>query len=188
MKNKTLRIIVDITLIILGIIFLVFGIKDLINEINANKVEDSVRFKKDYSYVSTDNVYKYITLKELDKMLDSETGIVLVGNPKNPWTQVLVSPLNDVVKSSDMNIYYLDNSDIDESSKYYISILSKLEIEDFEVPNIIFIKQGTIIKLYSKSDLYESSYKDAPIEYWTENRLESFNKDMVEQIDNLNKK
>lgn len=180
--NKVLRILLDIILIILGIIFLVFGIRDLKDKIDASRVEDNVKFKKDYSYVSKDNIYKYTDLKEISKMLDNGVYVILVGNQKDSWTQILVSPLNDTVKSNKIKtIYYLDTQSINTSDKNYSNVLSKLKIDDFKVPSIIFIKNNKI-NIVNKDDIYDKDYKDAPIEYWTEEKLEDFNELITKNI------
>lgn len=172
--NRLLRILIDLALIILGIIFLVFGIKDMKDMINANKIEDNVRFKKEYSYVSKDNIYKYTDLKELSKLLDDGKYVILIGNKKDPWTQVLVSPLNDVIKDTKIkNIYYLDMSNVDKNDKNYNKILSKLKIEKFEVPMIVFTND---IKILVKNDIYNKEYTDAPIDYWDDEKIVEFNK------------
>ncbi len=174
--NKVVRISLDIILIILGIIFLVFGIRDFKDKINESKLGDNEKFKKEFSYVSKDNIYKYITLKDLTKILENGDYIILIGNKKDSWTQILVSPLNDVVKSNKIkNIYYLDINSIDKNDKNYNKLLSKLKLKKLEVPIIIFTNDGKIKTVISK-DIYDSDYDDAPIEYWSSDKLKTFNK------------
>ena len=48
MKNRTTRIILDIIIIIIGVIFLIFGIRDFIGQVNSLKQSDLEKFKKEY--------------------------------------------------------------------------------------------------------------------------------------------
>ena len=150
------------------------------------KIEDSVIFKNDYSYVSKDNVYEYLTLKEASEMFKNGTGIILIGSPTDAWTQVLVEPLNDIVKSKKMTIHYLENKNLDESSKNYKSIISKLDKDVLTNPMIIFIKAGIINEIYLKEDIYNKNYKGAPIDYWNEELKRQFNENISDDIDSLN--
>ncbi len=185
MKYKTLRIITDIILIVVGIIFLIFGIKDAIDMYNSSKISDALLFKKSYSYVPEDNVYNYVTLKELNKMLRDDSFILLIGDPLDSWTQVLVSPLNEVASSKDHKIYYLETTDLDNTSSNYKKLLTNLDLDGLTTPYIAFIKDGSIYKTYSKDDLYESDYDGAPIEYWTKDKLDTLKSDISKDIEAL---
>lgn len=185
MNNRKYRILVDLILIILGIIFLVFGIKDVIDKYNSEKVTDATLFKREYKEVSEDNVYKYLNLKDAEKMLKEETGIILIGNSLNSWTQVLVGPLNEIAKEEKREIYYLSTKEIDKESKNYKNILKILNKKELEVPNLIFIKEGKILKIYSKEDLYDKEYDGAPIEYWTEEQKTVLKEEISKDIESL---
>lgn len=188
MKNKKSRIILDLILIILGIIFLVFGIKDAIEMFKSTntKIEDAVLFKKDYSYAPNDNVYEYLTLEDADEMLESGTGIMLISSPTDAWTQVLVEPLDYIVKYEKETIHYQENKKLDESSKHYKSILSKLDTDMLSNPTIIFIKNGTINKIYLKEDIYDVDYEGAPVDYWNDELRRKFNENIHSDIESLN--
>lgn len=145
MKTKAFRIIVDLILIILGIVFLVFGIKDAVNTFGKRPMEDNIKFSKSYTNVSTNNVYKYIgSIEEIN------TGIVFVGNPLDAWSQVLASALEVAVKNNYEVIYYLE--------------------QDTDIPQIVVIKDGKTFT-YKKAEIIDSGYDDAPISYFTEERL-----------------
>jgi len=179
MKTQKSRIIVDLILIILGIIFLVFGIKDLVDKINSTKIDDATRFKSEYSYVSKENNYEYLTFKKFEKMINSKTGVILLGSPLDPWTQVLVEPLNVVAKEENTIIDYLDVNE-------YKNIIKKSKILDnFDVPKIIFIKNGKINTIINKEDIYDKEFDDAPIEYWTDEKLEEFNSIIKSEVEKL---
>ena len=181
--NKKVRLTIDVLLIILGIAFLIFGIKDLKTFIsNQNiKISDAEKFKRDYQYVEEDNVYKYIKIKNLSTLLESkEEKIVLIGSPLDPWTQVITLPLNNIVKSMKKNIYYLDLDDVDKESKDYKKVLKALKVA---TPTVI-VKTKTDINILDKQVLYDSKYTDAPIEYWTDERIDKLEKLIKETLGN----
>ena len=187
MKNKKTRIVIDSLLIILGIVFLIFGIKDFKSFISSQKVNvsDRERFKNDYQYVAKDNSYEYIDIKELKTILDSkDEKIILVGSPLDSWTQVLVSHLDEYAKSIKKSIYYLDLDKVDKTSDEYRKILKKIKLDDIETPTVI-IKSKSNIELLKKEELYDSSYTDAPIDYWTEKRVEELKKLFEDKIGEL---
>ncbi len=161
MKNKTLRIILDLVLIIVGIVFLIFGIKDAYNFYKENKIEDSVRFKKSYRSAPEDNIYKYVSLKEANEILLEKSGIILLGRTDDPWMQVLVSPLNDIVSESIDEIYYVEMDDIDHPD-------FELELEEVTLPYIVIVKEGKVLTELDKSDIIDAEYEEAPIEYFDE--------------------
>lgn len=180
--NKKLRIIIDILLILVGIVLLVFGIKDVYNTFKVEEVPDALIFRKSYNSVSEDNSYKYITLKEADELLRDGTGIILIGSPSDAWMQVLVSPLDDIAKSYELDIYYLELDKLDTNSTIYEEF--EIDLSKINTPSILLIKEGTILKEMSKDDIFESNFEGAPIEYFDEENLIKF-KNSLKEISNL---
>ena len=144
MKSKPFRITIDLILIILGIVFLVFGIKDAISTFSTPTLEDNVKFSKSYTNVPIDNIFKYI--ESLDKV-NGQNAIIFIGNPYDVWSQVITPVLYEMIKDKYDVIYYYEQKD--------------------DVPQIIII-DDTVKQVYKKDDLIEKEYKDAPIEYFTE--------------------
>lgn len=187
MKNKKSRIVIDSLLIILGIVFLIFGIKDLKSFVSSQKsdISDAEKFKSDYQYVAKDNSYKYIDIKELRTILDGkDEKIILVGSPLDSWTQVLVSHLDEYAKSIKKSIYYLDLDKVDKTSDDYKKILKKIKLDDITTPTVI-IKTKSNIELLKKEELYDSNFTDAPIDYWTEKRVEELKEILNNKIREL---
>ena len=152
MKSKVLRITVDLILIVLGIVFLVFGIKDVSNTLSKPALEDNVKFSKSYTNVPSDNNFKYI--ESIDKIED-DNAIIFVGNPEDPWSQVLAYTLCDILKNR--VIYYLED-----------------EIEE-SIPQIVIIKNKEK-KTYTKSIIIDGDYDGIPIEYWTSEKRDKLSK------------
>lgn len=172
MKNKTLRIILDLVLIVVGIIFLVIGIKDAYNFYIENKIEDNVRFKKSYASVPKDNIYRYVTIEEADEILSNKTGLILLGRTDDPWMQVLVKPLNDIVKEHFETIYYLELDELSNNEKKKVDTSPiRTRLEDMELPYIFIVKDGNILGEIDKSDLIDDEFEGAPIEYFDDEHL-----------------
>lgn len=175
-NNKTLRIVVDVLLIVIGIVFLVFAVKDAYDMYRDSKVTDNVKFLKSYRSVSEDNPYKYTDLKRSKKLIESEAGVLLIGEPNDPWTQVLVKPLEDIVSNYEMDIYYLESIELNKNSKAYKDY--PIDLGKCEIPCLVIFKKGEILKQLEKKDIFDSSYDGAPIEYF-----EKYSKSILE--DNL---
>jgi len=180
--NKKLRIALDIILITVGVVLLVFGIKDAYNTLKKNTISDNVKFSRNFSYVPEDNIYKYVSLKEANKILKEDKAILLIGNKNDSWTQVLTAPFENIVKEYVDDIYYLELNNIDEDDKSYKSLLK--EIDEPKVPEIYIIKDGKQILYLNKKDLIDSTYKDAPIEYYTDERIQEL-KQKLNKISDL---
>ncbi len=181
MNNKTIRIIIDCLVIIIGIVFLVLGIKDAFNFFKKPTIEDSVKFKKSYSNVSKDNIYKYVTLSEANDILFNKTGIMLLGKTTDPWMQVLVEPLNDIVKEEDIEvIYYLEMNDIkEEPLGDYDKPVIQTRLEEINLPYIFIIKNGTILQELGCEDIFDPDYKGAPIDYFDEQNKNTVKNDLI---------
>lgn len=178
--NKTTRIIIDIALIIAGIILLIFGIKDAVDKINALKVEDGVRFNRSYSYVEENNRYKYVDLKAATKLLKEKSDILLIGSPKDTWTQVLVKPLHDIVPDN-LDIYYLEVEGLDEDTKAYKEF--PINLKEVGTP-IIVIANGGELEVFKKQDIYDEEYDGIPLDYFDEERVSSLKK-LLKEISSL---
>lgn len=171
MKIKRIRIITDILIILFGVVFLVFGIKDATKEINKNKVSDAERFHRSYNYVSTkESVYEYVSIKKAISLLDDDC-VLLIGKTTNSWTQVLVKPLNDIYK--DGKIYYLELDNIENTSPAYNKLLAKLNVKKLDIPTIVISKKGKL-NIVTRNDIVDKDYEGAPIDYFnkeTKNKL-----------------
>lgn len=166
-KNK-LRIIVDILIILIGVVFLIFGVKDGVKEINKHKVTDGEKFHRSFSYVSAEeSVYEYVSIRGVYSVLD-EDSVVLFGDKNNAWTQVLVKPLNDIYKND--KIYYVEMNDIDLESPAYEGILSKLKIKKLIIPTVVITKNNKY-KIISRDDIVDKDYVGAPIDYFTKSKV-----------------
>lgn len=167
-NTRKLRITLDIILILIGFVFLGFGINDLIGKINSNKVSDSERFHMSYNYVpAKKSKYKYVDISMASKLLKSDDAVILLGNPTDPWTQVLVKPLNDIIKGK--VIYYVETKTLDVDNKNVKKFLENAKLKSIETPTLITVDKGKTTIL-TKKDIY-GDYKGVPLEYFNEDNI-----------------
>ncbi len=150
-KEKTLRIVIDIVIILIAGIFLVFGIKDLIGKIESTRIPDNVLFTKNYRNVPEDNIYRYIEEKEYEKFLKDGTGVIFEGNPNDPWSQIIAPPLEEVIKE-----LTIDEISYFESEK--------------DTPRVVIVEQGKILAELAHEDLIDSRYDGIPLEYFKDEK------------------
>lgn len=182
MNSKKLRIIVDIAFIIAGIVFLIFGIRDFSNAIKTTKVTDAEKFKKSYSYVDVDNVYNYISVDNLKKNFENGNHVILLGDPTDSWTQILVRPLNSIVKehSDKLKIEYLEVNDENRGS--INDFLKSKDITMSKTPMLLFLSSGKIVSSYEKDNIFDLEYDGIPIEYWNDTKIEDLKNDLNEKL------
>lgn len=181
-KTKLMRIGVDLVLIILGIIFLVFGIKDAIKQVKVTKTEtpDNIKIAREYTNLSTDNVFLYLNGSN---KLKEGNHIVILASKNDPYAQVLMPVLNEIGKSYNINIYYehasIEMERYNENNKKII----------YHRPEVaIFENESSIIDL-KREDLYDFNYDGILIEYWTEERINNLKSTLdpyIKEITNKN--
>ncbi len=182
-KNKIVIIILAILLIIsIVVIAMLMGKKN--NQGNDNNKDnnisdenvtsDAVEFKTAYEKVngteasaeekyleinvSEDNPIKYVTLKELVDVLDSdETAYVYISSPTCPYCRATVETLFEVAKALDIKkIYYYENSKerkVEENESQLMEELASKGVVTKEddgkmrwgIPLVLKIKNGEIV-------------------------------------------
>lgn len=166
-KNRNVRILVDVCVIIIGVVLLIFGIKDAVVKFKSSTVSDSVRFLKSYPDVKKEHIYDYVSLKEANEIITKKSGVILIGSPEDSWTRVLVKPLQDILKKRGIEkIYYLEKLENDDVSDL------KVESQNVVSPHIIVVEEGTIVKEISKRDMIDEEYDGIPIEYFDSERID----------------
>ena len=115
----------------------------------------------------TDDEYEIIK-SNANKLL-KENSVILIGNSEDPYTQVLVKPLNDIYKNK--KIYYLKSSMLDSNKKEFDSFKKVLGVKEFNTPTIIITKGNKHVILL-KEDIYDSEFDGAPIEYFNNENKE----------------
>ena len=187
MNKKVKYIILGVLLLLIAslVVYFVFTKKD--------NNTDNIKFSKEYTSVSKDNVFVYRSKEEIINILEHGTGIVYLGFPECPWCEAYVVLLNEIAKNEGIEkIYYYNiKEDRDDNTKFYQKVVSILnDYLDYDeegkkrifVPNVTFVKEGKIIFNYNETSLI--SYK-SPSEYCTEEKKTLFNEKFRKNINEL---
>lgn len=142
---------------------------------------DNVKFAKEYTKISEDNLFKYKTLEEVNKILTKGTGVVYLGFPECPWCQEYVKYIDEVSKSVGLDkVYYSnilgDRKNDTEEYKETVKILSDYLSNDDEgnkrvyVPSVIVVSSGKIV-MFDDETARDTKGYDSPKEYWQSENL-----------------
>ena len=147
MNKKVKYIILGVLLLLIAslVVYFVFIKKD--------NNTDNIKFSKEYTSVSKDNVFVYRSKDEIINILEHGTGIVYLGYPECPWCMAYVPLLNEIAKNEGIEkIYYYNiREDRKNNTEFYqkvVSILNDYLNYDEEgkkrifVPNVTFVKEG----------------------------------------------
>jgi len=180
MKNRK-RIIKGSISVILGIgmliAFVILGNQDL-KEV---ELTDGERFSESYKLVPEDNVFVFKSLKEINKVLETGSGIVFLGFPACQWCQYYAKYVNEVAKEMQITeIYYFDIShDRENNSLDYqktVSLLgNNIPLNDQNqrrvyVPDLTIVKDGEILNHNNETATIIASEETAAENYWTEEK------------------
>lgn len=168
-KNIIVPISILVLLIIAGLTYFFLLKKEEVTP-------DNVKFAKEYTKISEDNLFKYKTLEEVNKILTKGTGVVYLGFPECPWCQEYVKYIDEVSKSVGLDkVYYsniLDDRKNDtEEYKETVKILSDYLSNDDEgnkrvyVPSVIVVSSGKIV-MFDDETARDTKGYDSPKEYW----------------------
>lgn len=187
MDKKIKYIILGVLLLLIAslVVYFVFIKKD--------NNTDNIKFSKEYTSVSKDNVFVYRSKDEIINILEHGTGIVYLGYPECPWCMAYVPLLNEIAKNEGIEkIYYYNiREDRKNNTEFYqkvVSILNDYLNYDEEgkkrifVPNVTFVKEGKIIFNDNETSLISEG---TPSEYWTEEKKTLFNEKFRKNINEL---
>lgn len=187
MDKKIKYIILGVLLLLIAslVVYFVFIKKD--------NNTDNIKFSKEYTSVSKDNVFVYRSKDEIINILEHGTGIVYLGYPECPWCMAYVPLLNEIAKNEGIEkIYYYNiKEDRKNNTEFYqkvVSILNDYLNYDEEgkkrifVPNVTFVKEGKIIFNDNETSLISEG---TPSEYWTEEKKTLFNEKFRKNINEL---
>lgn len=187
MDKKIKYIVLGVLLLLIAslVVYFVFIKKD--------NNTDNIKFSKEYTSVSKDNIFVYRSKEEIINILEHGTGIVYLGFPECPWCEAYVVLLNEIAKNEGIEkIYYYNiKEDRDDNTKFYQKVVSILnDYLDYDeegkkrifVPNVTFVKEGKIIFNDNETSLISDK---APSEYWTEEKKTLFNEKFRKNINEL---
>ena len=137
LNKKWFKILLKITIVVVLLVVVWLVWKKIVTK--DSSIPDNIRFSKDYTQVSEDNIYKYASKKEVLSAFDSEKAVVFFGFPECKWCQAYVKLLNDIAKEYGVNeiLYYNIKYDRSKNTKFYKQVqeLTKDYLqEDEEIP------------------------------------------------------
>ena len=191
MKKK---IIICISLLLIVLLVSLFFI---INNKEKKETEtDAIKFSKEYTQVSKDNVFVYKNSKEIISILEHGTGVVYLGFDECKWCQKYAVYLNKIAKDNGISkIYYFDilndRENNTEDYKKIVSIIGNSLQYDEEgnkrvyVPDVSFIKEGVMIGHDYETSEDTLGFND-PKDYWTEDRVNKLNQKLSELMLQVN--
>ncbi|OCN05112.1 hypothetical protein A4S06_01645 [Erysipelotrichaceae bacterium MTC7] len=111
------------------------------------------------AFKDENHVFLEVNMNEANDFLESKefTGVIYYGFPTCPWCIEVLPVLNDVAKTYDMNVYYVDRENDEnkahpewrEKATKILDDAFGLEKKDGEpnlfVPEVVFVKNGKIV-------------------------------------------
>lgn len=187
-KNIIVPISILVLLIIAGLTYFFLLKKEEVTP-------DNVKFAKEYTKISEDNLFKYKTLEEVNKILTKGTGVVYLGFPECPWCQEYVKYIDEVSKSVGLDkVYYsniLDDRKNDtEEYKETVKILSDYLSNDDEgnkrvyVPSVIVVSRGKIV-MFDDETAKDTKGYDSPKEYWQSENLTALKTKLTDSFEKV---
>jgi len=187
-KNQTKIIVTILIVAILIVLLLVLGERLFIID---NRITDNERFYTEYTSVSIDNVYKYVSIEQAIKLFDEEKAIIFFGFKECKWCQSYVPILNDVAKANKVEqVYYCnikeDRANNTEKYKTLVNIITDYLYDDdngnkrIYVPDVYFVKGGNIIGHNNDTSMIEGADTE---EYYTNDAR----KNLEQKLDKLTK-
>ncbi len=178
MKKKNILILLGVVILVILIIssYFIFFKKD-------KNITDAEKFAKEYTKLSSDNVFTYKSLKEVNKILEKGTGVVYLGFPECPWCQEYVKYVNEVAKKVGLDkVYYFnireDRTNNTEDYQTTIKLLRDYLPTDEEgnprvyVPLIAVIQNGKVV-ITDYETAQDTKGYDTPEEYWANEDLDA---------------
>lgn len=143
--------------------------------------KDAIRFSEEYTKVSEDNVFDYVSATKIIDILKNGTGVIYLGFPECAWCQQYVVYLNEVAKENDIEtIYYFNIKDArtnnTESYKKITELLKNYLPTDDEgnervyVPDVTFVKDGVILGHDNETSIVTDE-DGTPDTYWTSEKI-----------------
>ena len=170
-KSKTQMIIYLIIFCLLIYAFIYLGKK----EYNV-KLPDNERFASEFSMVSEDNVFKYVSAVDARMVSRKAKGIVLFGT-NNEWVDYYAYMVNKIAKEVGIKeIYYYDFTknrkdnngtyeDIVKNLNEYVTYNDK-GVAEIYAPSLLVVSNDKVLLFDSETSFIKG--KTTPSEYWNQ--------------------
>ena len=172
-KSKTQMIIYLIVFCLLIYAFIYLGK----NDYNV-KLPDNERFASEFSMVSEDNVFKYVSAVDARMVSRKAKGIVLFGT-NNEWVDYYAYMVNKIAKEVGIKeIYYYDFTknrkdnngtyeDIVKNLSEYVTYNDK-GVAEIYAPSLLVVSNDKVLLFDSETSFIKG--KTTPSEYWNQQK------------------
>ena len=172
-KSKTQMIIYLIVFCLLIYAFIYLGKKDY----NV-KLPDNERFASEFSMVSEDNVFKYVSAVDARMVSRKAKGIVLFGT-NNEWVDYYAYMVNKIAKEVGIKeIYYYDfTKNRKDNNRTYEDIVKNLSeyvtyndkgVAEIYAPSLLVVSNDKVLLFDSETSFIKG--KTTPSEYWNQQK------------------
>ena len=172
-KSKTQMIIYLIIFCLLIYAFIYLGKK----EYNV-KLPDNERFASEFSMVSQDNVFKYVSAVDARMVSRKAKGIVLFGT-NNEWVDYYAYMVNKIAKEVGIKeIYYYDfTKNRKDNNGTYEDIVKNLSdyvtyndkgVAEIYAPSLLVVSNDKVLLFDSETSFIKG--KTTPSEYWNQQK------------------
>ncbi len=172
-KSKTQMIIYLIVFCLLIYAFIYLGKKDY----NV-KLPDNERFASEFSMVSEDNVFKYVSAVDARMVSRKAKGIVLFGT-NNEWVDYYAYMVNKIAKEVGIEeIYYYDfTKNRKDNNGTYEDIVKNLSeyatyndkgVAEIYAPSLLVVSNDKVLLFDSETSFIKG--KTTPSEYWNQQK------------------
>lgn len=132
------------------------------------EITDAIKFKEEYEKynnklteleIDENNIVTYAPKDKINKIINSGTGVIFIGTPKDNLSRCAINILLQAADSTDLNvIYYIDSLDDIEGLE---------KIEDLKIPIVINVLEGKIISYHIGTiDSKETLTEDEELELY----------------------
>ena len=169
----------------LSLLFLIVLLTGCFNTKKVEKVEytDALKFKEEYEslndkYLEVEikekNPIKYSSMAEIEDIINNKSGIIFLGNSKDNKSRVILPSLIEATNQTGIKpLYYLSIEDKEEIK----GLLNK----DLDIPLIIFVKDGEILKILDNQEETLSSNKQDELLKTYRNNIHEILDDLCDQ-------
>lgn len=159
---------------------------------------DAKKFKQEYSEVADNNAFRYKSVEQIIKTLESGTGLVYLGFPECPWCQKYVKYLDETSRElglKEISYYNIKQIRQDNTAEYQkiINLLKNHQLNTDKngqprifVPEIVAVKNGKIIGRDNTTSLNSTAKDGTPTEWWTTERIKQIKAklgDLIREIE-----
>lgn len=182
MNRKIFALVSVIAIVFVGVALSMGSQRDDAPAEEQASMSNAEMFKQEYPLVSDDNPFVYSNGDNTVNILESESGVVMLGFKECPWCQQLAPRIEEAAKAEGLDeVYYLDIRELraenDEIYQKLVGILEEYLEKDedgnprISVPDVTVVHKGEVVGRFEQEPT-AAGEQATPESYWTEERSE----------------